>query len=195
MQANSSSKKLITPSLWNAYYWYAERAYGEKEDFLRVLRKEETEPKPIMLQGIKFENDIRDITEGKIADKETPEGRIADIVRGGFWQERVKKEFGNYILYGICDVIKDDKIYDIKFCNVYEDGKYNHSIQHLIYMYCTGIKKFEYLISEGRDVYIEPHSWNDESIDELKAKVFDCIEFIYGNEEFAKAYEENWIAR
>ena len=204
MLVNNSSKKLITPSLFNTYYWYAVMDYpnATKEGFLKALRKEETEPTKLMKDGIKFENEIRDICDRKaFSEGETASYQIASIVKDGFWQERVKKEFGDYILYGICDVIKDDTIYDIKLTSKYDDmGKYNYSIQHLIYMYCTGMRKFKYLISSqepscANEVFIEEHSWNADSENELKSKIFDCINFIYGNDEFRQAYEENWIAR
>jgi len=199
---NSSTqpKYLITPSLYNAYYWYALRNYEDAttENFLKVLRKEETEKKPIMEEGIKFENDIHALCNtGDIDGGDTPIYQIARIVNGGFWQERVKKEFGDYLLYGICDVIKGDTIYDIKYCASYDDGKYDDSIQHLVYMYCTGIPKFQYLIgsknrNQQEEIFIEEHSWNSESAGVLSGKIFDMISFLKGNKDFWKAFEEHW---
>lgn len=195
MLQSNSKKTLITPSLYYAYYWYAVREYGEKEDFLKVLRKEKTEPTDIMLDGIAFENNIKNLCNKEETEGEETENQIANIVRGGFWQQRVKKELEDYLLYGICDVIKGDTIYDIKFCKQYSDGKYNDSIQHLVYMYCSGMRKFSYLIgsqSKKNEIYIEEHSWNDDSENELKSKIFEMISFIEGNKEFKKAFYDNW---
>ena len=190
---------LITPSLYESYYYYVNSDLKTTEDFLKVLRKEETEKTQAMLNGIKFENEIRDICEGRQSFQEgTSYETISNIVKGGFWQERVKKPFGNYLLYGVCDVIKDDTIYDVKYCSgTYEDGKYNHSIQHLVYMYCTGMPRFQYLISkyDYKETYIEEHSWSIDGENELKAKIFELVSFLEGNAEFSKAFHEYWEAK
>ncbi len=188
-----SDSWLVTPSLYSAYYWYAIREYGTTEDFLKVLRKEKTPPTESMLAGIEFEDKIRAVCEGRYtAAQGSDVEEIANLVKDGFWQERIKKELDGNLLYGIADVITPYMIYDIKFSNKYDFGKYDYSIQHLLYMYCTGIPHFKYLISDGKEVYIEEHSWSDTSLDTLKSRIFEMLSFIAGNKEFKEAFESNW---
>ena len=134
----------ITPSLYSAYYWYAIKDYGTKEDFLRVLRKEPSEPSAAMQAGIEFEDHVRNICEGRVAPTEDNASKLAKIVEGGIWQPWVGREYKGLWLYGRADVIKCDTIYDIKVCEKYDFGKYQYSLQHHIYSYCTEISTFIY---------------------------------------------------
>lgn len=184
---------LVTPSLYSSYYWYAIRDYGTTEDFLNVLRKEKTPPTESMLAGIEFEDKIRAVCDGKdtAGDRNDVE-EIAELVKEGFWQERISKELDGNLLYGIADVITPYIIYDIKFASKYDIGKYDYSIQHLLYMYCTGIPHFQYLISDGNEVYVESHSWSDTSLLTLKSRIYEMLSFILGFKEFKEAFESNW---
>ena len=185
---------LVTPSLYSSYYWYAIRDYGTTEDFLNVLRKEKTPPTESMLAGIEFEDKIRAVCDGKdtAGDRNDVE-EIAELVKDGFWQERISKELDGNLLYGIADVITPYCIYDIKFTtSKYELGKYDYSIQHLLYMYCTGIPHFQYLISDGNEVYVESHSWSDTSLETLKSRIYEMLSFILGFKEFKEATIEHF---
>jgi hypothetical protein len=163
------------------------------EGFLKVLHREKTPPTESQQAGIDFEDKIRAVCEGR---EEAKEGsvieEIADFVKGGSWQVRVKKEFEGNLLYGIADVVTPSMIYDIKLTSDYDFGKYDYSIQHLLYMYCSGIPHFKYLISDGKRVYVEEHSWSDTSLDTLKSRIYEMLSFIEGNKAFKEAFEENW---
>ena len=74
-------------------------------------------------------------------------------------------------MYGIADVIRRNTIFDIKRVNYYDIGKYEGSIQHLIYMYATGIPNFEYVISDGQEVYVETYHWESKSLETLKERI------------------------
>lgn len=184
---------LITPSLYSAYYWYAVRDYGTTEDFLKVLRREPTEPTEAMQAGIAFEERIRGICEKRIDMlPNTPEKYISDIVQGGFWQVAVSKKFGDNLLYGRCDVVKGDTIYDIKHTSTYDIGKYQYSIQHWLYMYCTGIRRFRYIASNCSDVWFEDYFFDSDTENILRARIADLLSFINANEEFSRIFNENW---
>ena len=144
-----------------------------------------------MQAGIDFENDIKKACYGKvIGDLCVME--IAKIVMGGLWQQRISRELESDLVYGIADVIKRDTIYDIKSVNHYEPGKYEENIQHLIYMYAAEIPNFEYLISDGENVYVETYHWESKSLDLLKSRIADLKDFILADTELALAFNKNW---
>lgn len=184
---------LVTPSLYSKYYWYAIRDYGTTEDFLKVLRREKTPTTESQQAGIDFEDKIRAVCEGR---EEAKEGsiieEIANFVKGGFWQVRVKREFDSNLLYGRADVITPSMIYDIKLTSSYDLGQYDYSIQHLLYMYCSGIPHFKYLISDGKRVYVEEHSWSNTSLDTLKSRIYEMLSFIECNKAFREVFNKNW---
>jgi len=124
---------------------------------------------------------------------------IANIVKGGLWQQTCKKDLkvGNkeFLLYGKMDVIKRDTIYDIKFTDNYELGKFLDSSQHLIYLYCTGLPKFQYLISDGGDYWIEDY-YNHANIEnEIKSKISDFLGYLENDKEAKEMFETKWISK
>lgn len=59
--------------------------------------------------------------------------------------------YGDVLLYGYADEIRQDVVYDIKTCKQYQFGKYEHHWQRYIYPYClveskemTEVREFEY---------------------------------------------------
>jgi hypothetical protein len=121
---------------------------------------------------------------------------IANIVKDGFWQQTCKKELkiGNqeFLLYGKMDVIKRDTIYDIKYTSNYELGKFLGSAQHLIYLYCTGLPKFKYLISNGKDFWIEDYFNNINIENEIKSKINDFLSYLENDNEAKNLFETKW---
>lgn len=104
------------------------------------------------------------------------------IVEGSMWQVRVQRNLnllhhGLYQLYGYADVIKRDRIFDLKYTSMYETGKFSYSIQHLVYMYCTGLKKFRYIIFDAkeRDVYVEDYSFDTEALKLLMERICSFV--------------------
>lgn len=194
---------LITPSLYNSYYYYTTLENTEKIEFLNTLNKVRTPPSETMQRGIDFEDIIFKITEGTtfnlpetLNDKDYKLAKeIAEIVKGGFWQEKLQKQQGDYLLYGRADVIKGDTIFDIKRVNNYEVGRYFPSIQHLVYMECTGIEKFRYLISDGSSVYEEYYHKDNGNLDLLMSRINGMVDFIRADKDFLPAFENNWLAK
>ena len=186
----------ITPSLYNAYYWYAVKDHGTKEDFLRVLRKEPSEPNEAMRAGIAFEDNVRDICEGRGAPTDDNASKLANILEGGIWQPTLGREFKGLWLYGRADVIKCDTIYDIKVCESYDFGKYRYSLQHHIYSYCTEISKFVYAVSEQKKtvdyLFFEAYHFDTAATEDMEIKINDLIGFINNNDEFRREYEAKW---
>ena len=201
------SRFLITPSLLNNFIYYINDEWkspaDSRADFLRTLSREKFEPNEAMQKGIDFENDIelatrfeRPIETGNydliVCD-------IADIVRGGLWQESVKKEItvGNqeFLLYGRTDVIKRDTIYDIKFTSKYEAGKFVSSSQHRIYLYCSGLPKFQYLVSDGKEYWIEDYHNHAGIEDELKGMISDFMGYLENDKEAKEMFLTKWQSK
>jgi len=211
------SKYLITPTLINAYQYYINDEFkspaDSRADFLKTLSKEKFKPSEVMQKGIELEDTIKEISSSDFAHRSfcdsLPEDNIeqrditmlilVDTVKGGLWQQTCKKELkiGNqeFLLYGKMDVIKRDTIYDIKFTSNYELGKFLDSSQHLIYLYCTGLPKFQYLISDGENYWIEDY-YNHANIEnEIKSKISDFLGYLENDKEAKEMFETKWISK
>ena len=199
------TKHLITSSLLNSYQYYINDEYkspaDSRADFLRTLSRERFEPTEAMQKGIDFENNIRlycetDTFNSSKIIKDNIIIRIAEIVKGGLWQETCKKDLtiGNqeFLLYGKCDVVKRDTIYDIKYTGNYEVGKFLDSAQHLIYLYCLDLPKFQYLISDGKEYWIEDYHNCVGIEDEIKSKISDFMSYLENDQEAKEMFFTKW---
>jgi len=217
------TKFLITPSLINAYQYYINDEWkspqDSRADFLKTLSREKFEPNEAMQKGIDFERFVQLFSEEKITfidgnwhihTKEfaancPPEGYegiikdIGDIVKGGLWQQSVKKEItvGNqeFLLYGRTDVIKRDTIYDIKFTSNYELGKFLDSSQHLIYLYCSDLPNFSYLISDGKEFWREDYHNHAGIENEIKSKISDFLGYLENDKEAKEMFLTKWQSK
>jgi hypothetical protein len=121
---------------------------------------------------------------------------FANIVKGGLWQQTCKKDLQvgdkEFLLYGKMDVIKRDTIYDIKFTGNYEIGKFLDSAQHLIYLYCSGLPTFQYLISDGKDYWIEDYHNHIDIENEIKSKISDFLGYLENDKEAKEMFETKW---
>lgn len=194
-------KKLyLTPTLLNSWQYYINSKDDQedkaKEDFFNCLNKIKTDPTPKMLRGCRFERDVWDFSNGKILTDDKTIVEIAQIIKGGLWQESVQKElltfFGYTIfLYGILDILKQNTIYDIKRVDKYKVGKYLKSYQHLIYLYCTNADCFKYLISDGLEVYKEDYCASNLNEHKLITGVLDFLNWLKANDLF-EIYANKW---
>ena len=204
------TKYLITPTLINSYQYYINDEFkspaDSRADFLKTLSRERFEPNEDMQKGIDFEDDIKAKCDGYILldceenqDYETVCGEIAGIVKGGLWQQTCKKDLqiGNqeFLLYGKMDVIKRDTVYDIKYTRNYELGKFLDSAQHLIYLYCTGLPKFQYLISDGEDYWIEDYYNHINIENEIKSKISDFLGYLENDKEAKELFKTKWESK
>ena len=213
---------LITPSLLNSYAYYIQDEYkspaDSRADFLRTVSRERFEPNEAMQKGIDFENDIADLCKGlyrfydfgcknedgsvkEVLQYEMILKSIGDIIKGGLWQQSVKKEImvGNqeFLLYGRTDAIKRDTIYDIKFTtnkSNYDTGKYIKSAQHRIYLYCTDMPKFQYLISDGKEFWVEDYHNHAGIEGELKGMISDFMGYLENDKEAKEMFLTKWKA-
>ena len=201
-----SNKYLITPSLYNSYIYYTQtdfEMYGEKadeieakalQDFKDTLNKVSKPTNEILQRGINFENAVKAITDGFDVQEENASD-VAEIVKGGVWQETLCKTIGDYVLYGKADVIKANTVYDIKRVTSYDCPKYEKSIQHLLYLECSPCEHFEYLISDGKNLYKEYYHKDQNNQEKLLTRINCMVNFIRSNPEFNQAFEENWHSK
>jgi hypothetical protein len=217
------TKYLITTSLLNSYQYYINDEFkspaDSRADFLKTLSREKFEPTEAMQKGIDFENSI----QRYCVDEFEPTNRIiihldngeeeeinewddystcviccGRVVKDGLWQQTCKKDLQvgdkEFLLYGRIDVLKRDTIYDIKFTSKYELGKFLDSAQHLIYLYCTGLPKFQYLISDGEDFWIEDYHNHANIENEIKSKISDFLGYLENDKEAKEMFETKWVS-
>lgn len=199
------ARYLITPTLHDSWRFYHLLDSKTKQDFLNTLNKVKVEPTEAILEGRRFEDNVlaactdQDLV-ARIAKEDAKYAacveEVAAIVRGGLWQERVMMTIDvsgtQFLLYGKTDVMKKDWIYDVKYSQSYELGKYTESIQHALYMACSGIDKFAYLISDGAAVWREDYFFSPEMAQRLRGELVTMIEGIWSDPEFRQAYMTNW---
>lgn len=208
-----SIKYLITPSLLGSFTWYlSDESEDGREKFLQTLGRIKTPSTPTQQKGLDFESAICRVAEHlakwkcesdcvpalEFANYQVVK-EIAEQVCYGLWQQSVKKEIkiGNleFLLYGRTDVIKRDIIYDIKFTSNYELGKFQDSSQHLIYLYCSELPKFSYLISDGKDWWKEDYV-NDGNVENrIKSMISDFLGYLENDKEAGELYFNNWVSK
>jgi hypothetical protein len=201
------TKYLITPSLINAYQYYISDEWkspaDSRADFLKTLSREKFEPNESMKKGIQLEDDIMRSTKGfdpMILGNEDYLKCVQAIsnvlIPNCLWQQSVKKDIkvGNreFLLYGRTDVIKRDTIFDIKYTSNYELGKFLDSSQHLIYLYCSGLPNFSYLISDGKDWWREDYVNHEGVEDQIKSKIADFMSYLENDFEAKEMFLNKW---
>lgn len=128
-------KYLITPTLLNSWKYCVENEYGNIDDFLKVLRREQIEDTGKFEKGNDFE---------EYMVKNYPE------TLNGCYQVKLYKNIDNFVVYGKADCIKAGVITDYKFTSNYDVGKFYGSYQTAVYMELVPeAYKMEYVISNN----------------------------------------------
>ncbi len=204
---------LMTQSLLSswAYMFNSPEGFEEeaKSDFLGTLNREPHEPTPAMQNGINFENLCYGIatgtyqpTDGKLPYNFAGASKVAQILRGAQIQVKAMRDinvFGmDLLLYGILDGLKAGVIYDVKYLNKSMNsaelaGKYLESAQHPAYFrLIPDAYEFQYLVSDGTDLYIEKYSRKDTPpIESIIEPFFQWLD----GERLMDVYKEKWLAK
>ncbi len=170
------ARYMVTHSLLSAWlYSLKENPYSDAtteenpmEDFLKVLRREPREATEAMQNGLEFEAVCYRFANGdhSLFSNEDKWGdaasEISDIIKGGTFQLKAKKMLTvagtDVLLFGVLDVLKAGRIYDIKFTKSYDRGKFFDSTQHPAYFeLIPEAQEFTYLASNGSAVYTETY--------------------------------------
>ena len=201
---------MITQSLLSSWDYVFNCAEGSEEeakaDFLRALSREKSEPNQAMLDGIEFETEVYAAAAGKPRQPhrkwESGIQKVAAIIRGAPVQLRVSREIEvagmTFLVYGVLDALKAGTIYDVKykvksFNSVEVAGSYLNSAQHPAYFYCVPeAHEFQYLVSDGDDLYIERYTPQDcRHISEFIGEFVPSVR----NMGLLDLYKEKWQAK
>lgn len=194
-----------------------------KLDFENALNKVKSEPTEAMQDGIDYENKIRKLAEhlggiNPITDVPYEELlkqyddvdiQIAELLKNGIWQQNIIQKTlrlplelclpGNAVAFkGVMDTldIYNGIIYDLKKTKNFRRSQYDYSIQHLVYMYCSELYKFRYIIRTPNqkdflltdDYFLSP----DEVEIELREKLCLFFTSIMRNPEWKNALYLWW---
>ncbi len=147
------AKTYITPTLLNSWSYCIKN--GTLEDFIKVLNKEEFEPSESIIKGYEFETYMQENYE------ET---------KNGAYQVKVSKEYGDYLLYGKVDCLKGGIIYDYKYTENYDVGKFFNNHQTLMYL--------EMVPEASKMVYLITNKFEKKPMNEVSEKMFiDYLKF------------------
>lgn len=137
----------------------------------------------------------------KYPENYTGAKKIADIIKGSQIQVPVSCDLTiagqDFWLYGICDAVKAGIIYDVKFrttslgsSDVY--GKYLHCSQHPLYLKALPeAMRFEYLVSDGRDLYVE--TYTREESEPIEDHIRNFWAWLHTKPELLEIYKEKWV--
>lgn len=157
-------KYYITPTLLNS--WQYNIKNGTLEDFIKVLNKEEFEPTQSILKGFEYEKYMQKNFEETL---------------NGAYQVKLSKEYGDYLLYGIIDCLKGGIIYDYKYTQNYEVGKFFNNHQTLMYL--------EMVPEAKKMIYLITNKFNKIEYPDMEFKDVSKIEYEVGDifkEEYTK---------
>lgn len=207
----------ITPSLLDSFLFYKRSAdYMDSEEAFKELinkiNRVPFNPTPQIERGVHLQalvNGIlyqrpKDVFRGneqaQIFDKVVPMSIINDIVQPLYgsimdWyvEAPMKTKFGIVMLYGEVDYLNGPTVFDLKYCEGYELGKYYHHTQRLVYPYCLmhrgiDVHTFEFRATDLKSVFPESYTIapsEDETI--LRSIVEDFIDFIVKNRQEIKS--------
>jgi len=158
----------ISPSLINSLNYALtcddDKREAAMESFMAALRREKRPTTAAQQSGIAFETMVNRyiLSDGT----EMPENSVARIfgqrLRGASLQVECTKniEAGGekYRLKGIMDALRAGIIYDFKYTESYDYGKFADSAQHPAYMeLLPEAMRFDYYITDGKYAYLEQY--------------------------------------
>lgn len=204
----------ITPSLYATYLNYVFSENNDDSQLLAVLNREQLPQTPAMKKGIDFENEVYQYFKNGLWSNSIDVNHTINLIKQEIYPNLTDHEFEcknqligaiqykvskvlteNIEVHGVIDIITPMKIFDLKRVQSYSLGKYEQSIQHLIYMYATDIQNFEYLISDGSSVYSEYYKFDKISLGQLKHRINTMIDFLLSFEKYRTPFLQKWTLK
>jgi hypothetical protein len=65
----------------------------------------------------------------------------------------------------------------------------------LIYLYCSGLPNFSYLISDGKDWWREDYYNNEQVEDQIKSKIADFMSYLENDLEAKEMFINKWESK
>lgn len=62
-------------------------------------------------------------------------------------------------------------------------------------MECSGIENFKYVVSTGKDVFIEYYHKDTDNLEKLLSRINEMVGFIHQTPEFNEPFEKNWHSK
>jgi hypothetical protein len=62
-------------------------------------------------------------------------------------------------------------------------------------MYATGIPNFDYVISDGHEVYVETYHWEARSLETLKERISEMKGSLLSDDEMRWAFQTHWTCK
>lgn len=203
-------RTLITQSLLASWAYtfdcHETQEQSAAESFLQTLNRIQSDPTEAMLDGIAFEKEVY-AEAGRQPRQKHPKWeagirKVSDRLRGAQFQVKAQRELEldgmTFLVYGIMDALKAGVIYDVKFkskgfSRLDLAGDYLDSPQHPTYFYIEpGAYEFQYLVSDGEDLYIEKYT-RDETRD-IAGIIGEFIQSLKSNG-LLDIYLEKWRAQ
>lgn len=188
-------KYLITATLLDAWkYLFTE--YGNMEDFLSTLNREERETTKAQIDGYKFE-------DWAIENYEPTQNGQYQVKL----YKTIKSKYGTeYLLYGRLDCLKNGVVYDYKHTSSYDVGKFFNRCQTSVYLdLVPEAKEMIYIIGTDKPKYIKEMKENGNPYyifteKYLREEVKPIDDIISNFEEWLKKmnlwqiYKEKWLS-
>lgn len=202
---------LITQSLVSSWLYIFNCADGYEEDalqsFLDTLKRMPSEKTEAMQNGIDFERNVYRVANGGspepgfeswIPGIEKVAERISRAPTQVSLSRKLKIGDDEFVVYGILDALKAGVIFDVKFKNkkfgsLELAGDYLDSPQHPFYFYiCPEAYEFNYLVSDGEDLYVETYYRNEcRSAEDIISEFISWLK----TSGYIDIYKEHWKAR
>ena len=160
------NKFRLTKSLIDSWLWSFKSDDGY-DNFIKSLNRQKIPMTTAILNGVKYENILNSVLRGeKMPDDHEwrdPILEMAEELEGSQQQVVLFKDIEvdgvPFLLHGVLDYLKAGVIYDCKFSKHYYLNKYfSNTVQHQMYMELVPeAYLFEYVISDGKNVYREKY--------------------------------------
>lgn len=200
-------KYAIYPTLLDSFYWY-KRGYNEKQELIDKINRVKTEMPEAAKKGVEFEGVINMLLKAKcnpllmnveyyqtenFVFKTEIVNRIAQKLINATKQQEyieaiIETPVGGIKVYGFIDYSYPDMFVDLKTTGSYKKDKYKINNQHKCYPLLAQINgrpvsKFNYLVTDFQQMYIEPYIHNSSMTDEFICNLVEFTEFLEAHRE------------
>jgi len=199
-------KYQIYPTLLDSFYWY-KRGYNEKEEFINKINRVKSEMPEAARKGVAFESCVNNLIKTGVVNEPLMQAsffemdgfsfkgdivlKIAKKLQNAkniqeYIQANVHTPAGLIKVYGFIDFSYPDMQVDLKTTGSYKPSKYAINNQHKCYPLLNqlnggSVSKFNYVVTDFEQMYIEPYVHSKSMIDEFIFNLVEFTEFLEAN--------------